>query len=98
MIIIDNNLVISGRILKSYPVRKTPSGVEVSRFVLEHVSRQIESGSECEVRCKIFCVWVNPQDLKQIESGNSVTVSGFLNNNSKSELVLHITKFLDKGN
>jgi len=98
MITLDNKLVVSGRITKTYPLRDTPSGVKIARFVLEHVSTQIEAGLKCEVKCKLFCVWVDPQGLEQIENGNTVHVTGFLSNNSKAELVLHITKFLDKGN
>lgn len=98
MITLDNKLVLSGRIIKSYPLRSSPNGLKIARFVLEHVSKQIEAGLKCEVKCKMFCIWVDPQNLEQIKDGNLVNVEGFVSNNAKSELVLHITKFLDKGN
>jgi primosomal replication protein N len=91
-----NQLNLSGLITKVYPVRQTPSGVNVARFVLEHFSSQQEANATCNVKCKMFCIWVDPGD-QLIQEGIDVEVSGFISQNAKLQLVLHITEFLNKG-
>ncbi len=93
-----NELILSGQISKCYPLQDTISGLKVARFILKHTSSQLESGVRLEVKCQMYCIWVNPKQLEKIKNGALVTVVGFLSNNVKAELVLHITKFLDKGN
>lgn len=93
----SNQLSLSGQIIKCYPLYCTPSGVSIARFVLEHKSTQIESGVECATKCKMFCVWVNPA-LSGLKDGSNVIAKGFISQNAKLQLVLHITELLDKGN
>jgi hypothetical protein len=45
----------------------------------------------------MFCIWVNPA-LELIPEGLQVEVTGFVSQNAKLQLVLHITEFLNKGN
>lgn len=92
-----NQIRLSGQIIKKYPVRQSPSGVKIAQFVLEHVSTQQEATLECVVKCRMFCVWVNP-DLQVLQNEADIEVEGFMSQNAKLQLVLHVTKCLDKGN
>lgn len=92
-----NQLKLSGLIVKVYPIRQTPSGVKIAKFVLEHSSSQVEANVKCAVKCRMFCVWVDPS-LQLMPEGSYVEVSGFVSQNAKLQLVLHITECLDKGN
>lgn len=94
---LPNRLNIGGIVTRVYPIQKTPSGVSIARFVLEHSSTQVEASSHCQIKCKMFCIWVNPE-LHEIPEGIQVEVSGFVSQNAKLQLVLHITEFLNKGN
>lgn len=90
---LKNRLSIGGLISKVYPIRQTPSGVNIARFVLEHSSSQLEDNSSCMIKCKMFCVWVNPMpDI--IQEGCQAQVSGFVSQNAKLQLVLHVTEFV----
>ena len=95
-----NETKLSGKIAKVYPVKHTLHGVPVISFVLEHLSRQIECGASREVKCRVYCVWLDGKEYLNIELLEQyISVTGFLSQNSKSQLVLHITQleFLDKG-
>ena len=97
-----NELKLSGQIVKPYPVKTTPAGVNINSFVLEHVSQQLEAGSSINVRCRMFCVWVNPslEEQNQCVVGKHAVITGFISHNAKLQIVLHIKNivFLDKGN
>lgn len=96
-----NELKLVGQIVKVYPVKYTPVGLPIVSFVLEHKSRQFEAGKTREVKCRIYCLIVGAANLVELELAEKfVAVSGFLNQNARSQLVLHINqlKFLDKGN
>ena len=94
----SNILEISGKIVKVYPVRYTVTQIPITSFVVEHKSQQIEHNNTSEIYCRVFCVSI---ELDSTISNNllhkNVTVFGFLNYNSKSQLVLHVKKidFLD---
>lgn len=92
-----NQVKLSGLIAKVYPVRQSPSGVNIARFVLEHFSTQIEAGVSCDIKCRLFCIWVSPRDLQLMQAGMDIEVSGFISQNARLQLVLHITEFLNKG-
>lgn len=92
-----NQLRLGGLITKVYPIRYTPSGVAVARFVLEHFSIQLEANANCRVKCRMFCIWLDP-GTQLIQDNMEIEVSGFISQNAKLQLVLHITEFLDKGN
>ncbi|MCC2644621.1 MAG: single-strand binding protein/Primosomal replication protein n [Burkholderiales bacterium] len=92
-----NQFKIGGLITRVYPIRHTPSGVTIARFILEHISTQLEAGALCHIKSKIFCVWIKPGP-QVIQEGFEVEVSGFISQNAKLQLVLHITEFLNKGN
>jgi hypothetical protein len=52
------------------------------------------------VKCRVYCVILDAKEYLNIELLElHVVVAGFLSQNSRSQLVLHITQleFLDKG-
>lgn len=84
-----NQLKLSGTITRIYELITTPAGINVSRFILEHSSRQIEAKNQRLVRCKMYCVQISTHlDNELLEK--RVNVTGFLNMNSKQQLVLHV--------
>lgn len=89
-----NEITITGIIQKVYPLILTPVGVKVSRFVLEHISEQIENNQQRNVYCKVFCVLVG-SELDNSLLKSQVSVGGFLNTNMQKQLVLHVHK-IDK--
>ena len=96
----SNTTQISGQIVKVYPLRETPAGVRVFSFVLEHVSRQIEGGVPRAVKCRLFCIIINAKiDIADNLEQQFVELTGFLSQNSKAQLVLHVSQlnFLDRG-
>ena len=97
-----NELKLSGQIVKLYPIKVTPTGVSINSFVLEHISSQIEAGSSINIKCRMFCVWVNPllEQVAECEIGKYAVITGFISHNARLQIVLHIKNivFLDKGN
>ncbi|MCC2625853.1 MAG: single-strand binding protein/Primosomal replication protein n [Burkholderiales bacterium] len=95
MICSSNQSKLGGLISQVYPMRQTPSGVNIARFILEHSSTQVEAGSQCRIKCKMFCIWVNPV-ADMIEEGKLAEVSGFISQNAKLQLVLHVNECIIK--
>ena len=97
----SNSVEIGGQIVKVYPVRYTLQKIPVISFVIQHKSLQIECERSRDVKCRIFCITLEHEDLSKVELLDKfVEVTGFLSQNAKSQLVLHIKtiKILDKGN
>jgi len=84
----QNQLVITGKIVKIYPDTKTINNLVIKRFVVEHISKQTEAEFRYEVKCRIYCLMVNNQI--ELTLTDIVKLNGFLNQNAKSQLVLHI--------
>ncbi len=61
-------------------MRRTPAGVPVLEFLLQHVSTQVEAGSERKVECEMACVAVGQlaQVLVAAKPGDGLHVGGFL--------------------
>lgn len=96
-----NNCEISGQITKIYPIRYTLQNIPIVSFVLSHESIQLERKHSRNVKCRMFCVYIEDDSLLNINLINKyVKVVGFISLNGKSQLVLHVKKidFLDKGN
>jgi len=89
----NNKTVLSGNIVKLYPLRQTPEGLQVASFVLEHSSMQNEAKIDRAVRCRMFCliVGVSSEQLSHLEA-DFISVEGFLSQNSKAQIVLNVTK------
>jgi primosomal replication protein N len=77
-------------------LRYTPAGVQVVELELEHVSTQVEAGSERQVQCTVKAIamgepakWLHTATL-----GERYRVLGFLAAKGKTsrQLILHISE------
>lgn len=95
-----NKVDFSGQVIKVYPIKRTPYGTEILSFTILHSSKQIEAKLSREVKCRMFCIMVGSGkiEINQLQ-GKLVNVQGFLSQNAKSEIILHVQKiiFIDKG-
>ncbi|HRD49293.1 MAG: primosomal replication protein N [Candidatus Competibacter sp.] len=92
----DNCLLIAGQLAESCETRTSPSGVTISRFLLEHHSGQIEAGIAREARCRIpvmACGEGFARAVGRLPQGAPVRVRGFISRANSREgeyrLVLH---------
>jgi len=93
---LDNQLVLTGTVCKSPETRYNPAGIPITRFSLEHRSRQTEAGLEREAFCRIVVVAAGREISNlagQLEEGAEVNVTGFIaradNRQGQAKLVLH---------
>lgn len=92
----DNVLVIAGHVVKVPRTRVSPGGIPITRFLLDHESRQMEAGLPREVRCRIAVV-ASGGDLQAaatgLTPGRPLRVTGFLARSgyrdSELRIVLH---------
>lgn len=91
-----NRLVLSGTVCRAPETRTSPAGIPLTRFTLEHRSRQIEAGVEREATCRIVVVAAGEsmrQTTVHLREGAHVTVSGFISRadarQGQAMLVLH---------
>ncbi len=89
-----NALVLDGVIAECGVLRRTPAGMPVLEFSLEHVSRQIEAGVEREVRCEVSVLALGDAALsaQARRPGDKVRLTGFLAARSARHkgLVMHV--------
>jgi primosomal replication protein N len=78
---LENRLVIDGALVKAPEVRRSPAGIPIGRFMLEHRSVQSEAGMQREAICRVAVVAAGegfePQ-LRSLQPGTMIKVSGFL--------------------
>ncbi|MCO6414419.1 MAG: primosomal replication protein N [Thiogranum sp.] len=77
----DNELLLSGQLLKTPEVRSTPAGIPIARFALAHRSRRSEAGQLRDVECRISVVAVGESLaslVKGRQPGDWLQVKGFL--------------------
>jgi primosomal replication protein N len=89
-------LVLVGQVSRAVETRTSPVGIPISRFSLEHRSRQLEAGNEREVFCRIVVVVAGEAlqaKVAKLSVGDSLKVEGFISRSSyrseASHLVLH---------
>ena len=89
-----NALVLDGVVAEIGTLRRTPAGVAVLEFRVEHESRQIEAGIERDVRCEINALMLGDVALQSqsLRPGNRVALTGFLAARSARHkgLVMHV--------
>ena len=92
----DNQLVLGGQIVQAAQTRQTPAGLAITRFMLEHRSRQQEAGMSREAYCRIQIMACGPAFAEQraaLKVGTAVRVNGFLSRanhrQGENRLVLH---------
>ncbi len=78
-------------------MRRTPAGVAVLSFQVEHYSSQREAGQTRDVAVELECIAIGDQAqmLEQISPGVELELRGFLANRSKKSrwIVFHINEF-----
>ena len=93
--VLDNQLVLCGKLIELDALRHTPAGIPVVNFRLSHESEQTEAGHartvQCEVSGKAF-----EREARLIAAGqlgSQVKITGFLASKGRSsrQLVLHAT-------
>lgn len=87
-----NTIELSGQIVKVYPIKQTPFGLPVISFVLEHNSIMEEAGESRQVKCRVFCIMIDKSFQETELNKKNVVVHGFLSQNAKMQLVLHVNK------
>ena len=92
----DNRLVLTGRVVKLSDTQRSPAGLPIARFVLDHRSLQQEAGFSREARCRLSVLAAGEQlapAVAKLSVGVAVKVSGFISraNNRQGEyrLILH---------
>ncbi|MBD3669418.1 MAG: primosomal replication protein N [Gammaproteobacteria bacterium] len=90
---------MSGQVDKAPQLRHTPAGIPITRFVLQHRSRQIEAGHPREVQCRILVMAAGEalaHRAEVLQVGEALRVEGFLSRSShkgsEARLVLHAHK------
>jgi primosomal replication protein N len=77
----ENQLVLTGQLLKAAQFRATPAGIPIARFVLAHRSRRTEAGHQRDVECRLTVVASGETltaGLDQVPAGSWLKVTGFL--------------------
>jgi len=83
-------------VVKPPDTRHSPAGIPITRFVLQHQSRQLEAGIPREVQCRIVVVAAGKEMAHRAQAlslDEEIRVSGFISRSShkggESKLVLH---------
>jgi primosomal replication protein N len=78
---LDNSVVIAGWVTGPSQTRYSPAGLPITRFLLEHHSRQVEVNIPREARCQIpvlACGEILAADARALAPGTLVRVRGFI--------------------
>ena len=88
--------MLTGTVCKAPETRYNPAGIPLTRFSLEHRSRQTEAGMDREVLCRIVVIAageVLSNKARALSQGQSVRVNGFIsradNRQGQAKIVLH---------
>jgi primosomal replication protein N len=92
---LDNQFVLSGKLIELGALRYTPAGVPVVNFRLSHASEQIEAGAARAVQCELAGMAFEREArlMAAARPGMQVKVTGFMASKSRDskQLVLHAT-------
>ena len=88
--------MLAGRVVRLIPTRRSPAGLPITRFVLDHHSRQVEANHPRDARCRIT-VMACGESLSRVAAALSVDtvvrVCGFISRanhrTGEARLVLH---------
>jgi primosomal replication protein N len=82
---VDNHLVIAGMVSRAPETRRSPAGIPITRFTLQHKSQQMEAGRMREALMSIGVV-ASGEALAavatKLEQGSMVRIEGFLTRSS----------------
>ena len=77
----SNTFRVSGIVSRLPESRKTPAGIALCRFTLEHQSQQVEAGMsrEASFRIEVICAGnILARQAEQLMIDQHVTVEGFI--------------------
>jgi primosomal replication protein N len=92
----DNRLVLLAKLKSREELRRTPAGVPVLSFRVEHESEQMEAGSPRRTAFELDCVLVGAQaERMRAAPGERLKLTGFLTARSRLSrlLVFHVNEF-----
>ncbi len=88
--------MLAGAVCKAPETRYNPAGIPLTRFSLEHRSRQTEAGLEREAYCRIVVIASGKMLSKKAEAlseGQVVSINGFIaradSRQGQAKIVLH---------
>lgn len=88
--------MLSGTVCKAPETRHNPAGMPLTRFSLEHRSRQSEAGLERDAYCRIVVIASGAAlsaQARALTQGQPIRVTGFVtradNRQGQARLVLH---------
>ncbi len=88
--------MLTGTVCKTPETRYNPAGIPLTRFSLEHRSRQTEAGLDREAYCRIVVIATGEGlsiKAKALTEGQSVRVAGFIaradSRQGQAKIVLH---------
>ncbi len=88
--------MLSGTVCKAPETRYNPAGIPLTRFSLEHRSRQTEAGLEREAFCRIVVIATGralSNKAQALSQGQAVRVGGFItradSRRGQAMIVLH---------
>jgi len=89
-------MTLCGLVVSEVKSRTTPAGISISRFTLEHSSRQREAGKLRKVDCRIVVIAAGEsfeRITRSLTKGKQISVEGFISYESSQQLetrlVLH---------
>ena len=92
----ENRLELLAKLKSREELRRTPAGVPVLSFRVEHESEQIEGGSPRRTAFELECVLIGAQaERMRAAPGERVRLRGFLAARSRMSrlLVFHVNEF-----
>jgi primosomal replication protein N len=81
----ENRVVLEGEVCQTPRTRLSPAQVPLTRFTLEHHSRQDAGGFQREARLRLVVVAAGPglsRRAAELQPGDRVRVEGFLSRGS----------------
>ena len=77
---------MTGEVVSDPATRKTPAGISITRFTLQHQSIQQEAGNARKVECRIIVTASGDVFQHSIGKGAQIEVQGFLSYESRQKM------------
>ena len=81
-----NRLILTGEVISEPKTRKSPAGITMTRFTLDHQSIQQEAGTDRKVACRIIVTACGDVLQHVITKGARIEVDGFLSYESRQQM------------
>ena len=79
-------MIMTGEVVSDPASRKTPGGISITRFTLQHQSVQQEAGNARKVECRIIVTASGDVFQHSISKGAQIEVQGFLSYESRQKM------------